>query len=224
YILYRDLRSYGLQEKYYREARNRGVVFVRFEDDDPPEVVQQGSLLQVKVNSSVFQESVTLPAGLVVLSAGIVPLETNVAIGKMLKVPLNQDGFFLEAHVKLRPVDFATDGVYVCGLAHGPKSALESMLQAKACVARAMNILSKDQIQSEAQIAYVLKERCTACGDCEKVCAYKAVKINQEKKIAEVNAALCKGCGLCSATCKSTAIKVQGFAPEQLISEVEYLL
>ena len=224
YILYRDLRSYGLQEKYYREARTRGVVFIRFEDDDPPEVIQQGSTLQVRINSSVFQEKVTIPAGRVVLSTGIVPLETNIATGKMLKVPINQDGFFLEAHVKLRPVDFATDGVYVCGLAHSPKSALESRLQAKACVARAMNILSKDQIQSEAQIAYVLKERCTACGDCEKVCAYKAVKISQEKKIAEVNAALCKGCGLCSATCKSTAIKVQGFAPEQLISEVEYLL
>ena len=224
YILYRDIRSYGLQEKYYRKARQKGVVFIRFNDNETPIVSREGSILYVTVNSPVFKNTITMPVSLVVLSTGIIPPENNILTGKMLKVPLNQDGFFLEAHVKLRPVDFATDGVYVCGLAHSPKSAPESILQAKACVSRAMNILSKDHIQSEAQIAYVLKERCTACGDCERICAYKAVKVNQEKKIAEVNAALCKGCGLCSATCKSTAIKVQGFAPEQLISEVEYLL
>jgi len=159
----------------------------------------------------------------VVLSAGIEP-HSNDKVAQLFKVPLNQDGFFLEAHVKLRPVDFATDGVYVCGLAHSPKPARESILQAKACVSRLMNVLSKDTIQSGAQIAEVIKERCTACGDCEKVCQYRAVKINQEKKVAEVNAALCKGCGLCSATCKSGAIRVQGFTPEEIVSEVEYIL
>jgi heterodisulfide reductase subunit A len=125
--------------------------------------------------------------------------------------------------VKLRPVDFATEGVFVCGLAHGPKLAQESILQAKACVSRLMTILSKDTIHAEAQIATVEESRCTACGDCERVCQYRAIRVNSERNVAEVNPALCKGCGLCSATCKSGAIRVQGFAPEQIISEVEYL-
>jgi len=221
-ILYRDMRSYGLAENYYREAREKGVIFIPFADDSPPSL-SLGEDITLHLQSTLGEE-VVLDSDLVVLSAGIEPEKSNEKIGQLFKVPLNQDGFFLEAHVKLRPVDFATDGVYVCGLAHSPKPARESILQAKACVARLMNVLSKDTIQSGAQIAEVIKERCTACGDCEKVCQYRAVKINQEKKVAEVNAALCKGCGLCSATCKSGAIRVQGFTPEEILSEVEYIL
>jgi len=224
YILYRDMRTYGLGEHAYREARELGVVFIRFEDDVPPRLKREGKALLVEVDSPLFGETVTLPADLVVLSAGIEPQEGNEALAKMVKVPLNQDGFFLEAHVKLRPVEFSTDGVYVCGLAHAPKLVPESVLQGEACISRAMTVLSKDSILSEAQIAQVLQSRCTACGDCEAICQYKAVKVNEEEKIAEVNAALCKGCGLCGATCKSGAIQVRGFAPEQIVSEVEFLL
>ena len=220
-ILYRDMRSYGLAESYYREAREKGVIFIPYPDDFPPSL-SLGEDITLHLRSSLGEE-VTLLSDLVVLSAGIEP-HSDDKVAQLFKVPLNQDGFFLEAHVKLRPVDFATDGVYVCGLAHSPKPARESILQAKACVSRLMNVLSKDTIQSGAQIAEVIKERCTACGDCEKVCQYRAVKINQEKKVAEVNAALCKGCGLCSATCKSGAIRVQGFTPEEIVSEVEYIL
>ena len=220
-ILYRDMRSYGLAESYYREAREKGVVFIPYPDDALPSL-SLGEDITLHLRSSLGEE-VTLLSDLVVLSAGIEP-HSNDKVAQLFKVPLNQDGFFLEAHVKLRPVDFATDGVYVCGLAHSPKPARESILQAKACVSRLMNVLSKDTIQSGAQIAEVIKERCTACGDCEKVCQYRAVKVNQEKKVAEVNAALCKGCGLCSATCKSGAIRVQGFTPEEIVSEVEYIL
>lgn len=222
YILYRDMRSYGLAESYYREAREKGVVFIPFPDDLPPSL-SLGEDIALHLRSSLGEE-VILHSDLVVLSTGIEPQRSNEKIAQLFKVPLNQDGFFLEAHVKLRPVDFATDGVYVCGLAHSPKPARESILQAKACISRLMNVLSKDTIQSEAQIAQVIKERCTACGDCEKVCQYQAVKVDQEQRIAEVNAALCKGCGLCSATCKSGAIRVPGFAPEEIVSEMEYIL
>ncbi|NSW76683.1 MAG: CoB--CoM heterodisulfide reductase iron-sulfur subunit A family protein, partial [Candidatus Atribacteria bacterium] len=163
------------------------------------------------------------PADWIVLSTGVEPESGNREVAQLFKVPLNQDGFFLEAHVKLRPVDFATEGVFVCGLAHGPKLAQESIVQAKACVARLMTILSKETIHAEAQIARVMERWCTACGDCERICQYRAIRVNTEKNVAEVNPALCKGCGLCSATCKSGAIMVQGFAPEQIISEVEYL-
>jgi heterodisulfide reductase subunit A len=222
YILYRDMRSYGLAESYYREAREKGVVFIPFPDDLPPSL-SLGEDIALHLRSSLGEE-VILHSDLVVLSTGIEPQRSNEKIAQLFKVPLNQDGFFLEAHVKLRPVDFATDGVYVCGLAHSPKPARESILQAKACISRLMNVLSKDTIQSEAQIAQVIKERCTACGDCEKICQYQAVKVDQEQRIAEVNAALCKGCGLCSATCKSGAIRVPGFAPEEIVSEMEYIL
>ncbi len=224
YVLYRDIRTYGLGEHAYREARELGVVFIRFEDDKPPRIRKEGKTLLVEVDSPLFGDVVTLPANRIVLSAGIEPPEENETLAKMVKVPLNQDGFFLEAHVKLRPVEFSTDGVYVCGLAHAPKLVPESVLQGEACISRAMTVLSRDHILSEAQIAQVIQSRCTACGDCEAVCQYKAVKVNEDEKVAEVNAALCKGCGLCGATCKSGAIQVRGFAPEQIISEVEFLL
>lgn len=222
-VLYRDIRTYGLAERFYRKARERGVVFIPFSDGDSPMVWRGEEKLLVQVKSSLLDEVVTLPADLVVLSAGIEAETESREIAQLFKVPLNQDGFFLEAHVKLRPVDFATEGVFVCGLAHSPKLSGESILQAKACVSRLMTILSKDTIHAEAQIASVDEARCTACGDCEKICQYRAIRVNSEKNVAEVNPALCKGCGLCSATCKSSAIRVQGFAPEQIISEVEYL-
>ncbi|MGQ9747418.1 MAG: FAD-dependent oxidoreductase, partial [Candidatus Caldatribacteriaceae bacterium] len=224
YILYRDIRTYGLYERYYREARQRGVVFIPFGDDDSPSVFRKDEQLLVAVKSSLLEEEFIVSADWVVLSTGIEAENSNKDIAQLFKVPLHQDGFFLEAHVKLRPVDFATEGVFVCGLAHGPKLFHESILQAKACVARLMTILSKDSIRAEAQIATVDDTRCTACGDCEKICQYQAVRVNYTKGVAEVNPALCKGCGLCSATCKSGAIRVQGFAPEQIVSEVEYLV
>lgn len=223
YILYRDIRSYGLAERYYREARQEGVVFIPFADGDVPAVFRERGKIFVRVKTTILEEEVTLPADWIVLSTGVEPESGNREVAQLFKVPLNQDGFFLEAHVKLRPVDFATEGVFVCGLAHGPKLAQESIVQAKACVARLMTILSKETIHAEAQIARVMERWCTACGDCERICQYRAIRVNTEKNVAEVNPALCKGCGLCSATCKSGAIMVQGFAPEQIISEVEYL-
>ena len=138
----------------------------------------------------------------------------------MLKVPLNSEGFFLEAHVKLRPVDFATEGVFVCGLAHYPKDVSESVAQAKAAAARAMTVLSKDTIEAESKVSQVRTESCAGCGACVAVCAFGAIEIDETKCVAEVNEALCKGCGACAATCRSGSIDLRGFRDEQLSAAI----
>jgi len=144
---------------------------------------------------------------------------------------MNQDGFFMEAHAKLRPVDFATEGVYLCGLAHAPKNLKESIVQGKAAAARAATVISKDMLETEGTIAQVDETLCTGCGTCEKVCAYKAITIEDVKlrsgelvKKSKINAVLCKGCGTCSAICRCGAIDVNGFSDRQVINEIEYLL
>jgi heterodisulfide reductase subunit A len=153
YILYRDVRTYGLKESYYTKARQQNVRFIRFEAEQKPEVTQNGNGLQVEVFSQALRLPIEISSDLVVLSAGIVADEGNEEISKLLKVPLNKDKFFLEAHMKLRPVDFATDGVYLCGLAHSPKAVDESIIQAQATASRAATILSKDKIELEATIS-----------------------------------------------------------------------
>ncbi len=142
----------------------------------------------------------------------------------MLKVPLNSEGFFLEAHVKLRPVDFATDGVFICGLAHYPKDVSESVAQARAAAARAMTVLSKDTIEAEGKVSRVRTQSCAACGACVAVCPFVAIEIDEEEHAAVVNEALCKGCGACSATCRSGAIDLRGFRDEQLVAAIEAIV
>jgi len=159
----------------------------------------------------------------VVLSAAVVPPEENKILAKMLKVPLNEDGFFLEAHAKLRPVDFTTEGVFVCGMAHAPKSIEESISQAYAAVSRACTILSKGKIEAEGIVASVDEKMCTGCGTCVKLCPYGAIAKN-EVGVAEVTAVLCKGCGLCAASCPERAITIPHFTDEQIISQTRALL
>ncbi|MHC4310595.1 MAG: 4Fe-4S binding protein [Planctomycetota bacterium] len=142
----------------------------------------------------------------------------------MLKVPLNSEGFFLEAHVKLRPVDFATDGVFICGLAHYPKDVSESVAQARAAAARAMTVLSKDTIEAEGKVSRVRTQSCAACGACVAVCPFGAIEIDEEEHAAVVNEALCKGCGACSATCRSGGIDLRGFRDEQLVAAIEAIV
>ncbi len=217
-VLYKDIRTYGLKEKYYRLSRENGVTFIRFDEMDPPVANKQNGLLTVTVNEPNTGK-ITLEPDLLVLSAGIVaPIEANEALAPMLKVPLNEDYFFLEAHMKLRPVDFATEGIFVCGLAHAPKSIQESISQANATVSRATTILSKDSIEAEGVVAQVNPARCTACGLCVENCPYNAIDLQEVrgKMIAVVNEALCKGCGTCSANCRCSAIDLLGFTNEQL--------
>ena len=219
-ILFRDIRTYGLREKYYRLAREAGVMFVLFDENSPPELVKDddSGKLMVIVNSP-DSGMLRLNPDLFVLTAGIIAPIENEDLAKMLKIPINADGFFLEAHMKLRPVDFATEGVFLCGLAHAPKGIEDSIAQALATVSRATTYLTKDKIEAEGVIAVVRPTRCTGCGLCVLNCPYNAIEIQVDQRmgrIAVVNSALCKGCGTCSANCRCSAVDLLGFTNEQI--------
>jgi heterodisulfide reductase subunit A2 len=182
----------------------------------------------------VFDQTLGLPlsieADLVVLSAGIHPHEDNRKIAQFLKVPLNSEGFFLEAHMKLRPVDFMTDGVFLCGLAHSPKTLEESVLQAQAASARAATILARDSIELEANISHVVDEKCDGCAYCVDTCPYKAITLleymwqGSVKKVVDTNESICKGCGCCQATCPKDGVLIEGFTLEQIRAQIEAAL
>ena len=192
YVLFRDIRSYGLREKYYRKAREKGVVFVRYDIDRKPEVKGVGKDLVVTVNDKIAGRTIAIRPDLVVLSVGIAANPDNKTLSQFLKVPLDSDGFFLEAHVKLRPVDFATDGIFVCGLAHYPKDIGETIAQARAAAGRAATVLSKKTIESEGKISSIRPDLCSGCGACVAVCAYNAIELDPVKNIAVVNETLCQ--------------------------------
>ncbi len=225
-ILYRDIRTYGFRESYYTKARQQNVRFMRYEKDRKPEVRQNGDGLQVEVFDQSLKIPIEISADLVVLSAGIVAYEGNEDLAQFLKVPLNQDKFFLEAHMKLRPVDFATEGVYLCGLAHSAKAIDESIVQAQAAASRAATILSKDNIELEATISEVIDESCDGCAYCVDPCPYQAITLIEYmskgsiKKTVQVNESACKGCGCCMATCPKKGIFVKGFTLDQLNAQV----
>ncbi len=221
YILFRDIRTYGLKESFYRSAREKGIIFVRYDEEEKPDVHQNSNGLAVDVRDKILNKTLAINPDLLVLSAGIVPNPENKLLSQFLKVPLDSDGFFLEAHVKLRPVDFATDGVFVCGLAHYPKDIGETIAQARAAAGRAATVLSKDTIEAEGKVSYIREERCSGCGACVEVCAYNAIELDPEKRIATVNEGLCKGCGACAATCRAAAIDLKGFRNEQILEALE---
>jgi heterodisulfide reductase subunit A len=222
FILYRDIRTYGFKEQYYRKARELGVVFLRFDENDPPSITQSDTSAELAVNVNTKQiGDLQILADLVVLSGGIEALSTNSDLAKMLKVPINDDKFFLEAHVKLRPVDFATEGVFVCGMAHSPKSIDESIMQANAVVSRASTLLSKEEIEAEGVVAVIDPMKCSGCTLCIDTCAYNAITMDEEKNIAVINSALCKGCGACTANCRGMAIDLLGFTNEQIYLVIE---
>ena len=222
-VLFRDIRTYGFKEKYYREAREKGVIFIKYEENEPPEIISEGSVLKVKLKTAKMGE-ITIESDLLVLSAGIIAKrEDNEELAMMLKVPLNDDNFFLEAHVKLRPVDFATEGVFVAGLAHCPKPIEDSISQANAAVARACTILSKDEIEVEGKIGEVDMARCTGCGMCIDNCAYNAIELIDDRRfgrVAYINSVLCKGCGACAGNCRCAAIDIRGFTGEQIFAMI----
>ncbi len=236
YILYRDIRTYGLKEKYYGTARDKGVVFIRYDLEHKPQVEliekeNPDSKLLIKTIDPILDGQVVIEADLLILSVSIDASPENKELAKLLKVPLNEDGFFLEAHVKLRPVDFATDGVFVCGLAHGPKYIEESIVQAEAAAARALTILSKKTIEAEGTICWVNPEKCSGCGVCVEVCAYSAIELKEKTlmsgvtlEVAEINEAMCKGCGACAASCRGGAIELRGFTDDQIFEAVNAVI
>ncbi len=181
YVLYRDIRTYGFKESFYTKARQQGVAFVRYDEVRKPEVSRNGDGLKVTVYDQTLGMPIMISADLVVLSAGIHPHEDNKKIAQFLKVPLNSEGFFLEAHMKLRPVDFMTDGVFLCGLAHSPKSIAESILQAQAASARAASVLVQDSLELGANISQVVDASCDGCAYCVDTCPYKAITLLEYK-------------------------------------------
>ena len=218
-ILYRDIRTYGFKEKYYRKAREKGVLFIRFDKEKPPQISKEGENLKVSIETQKMG-TITLNSDLVVLSSGIVaPAEQNEVLAKMVKVPLNDDKFFLEAHVKLRPVDFATEGIFLCGTAHGPATISESIAQANSAVSRATTILSKETLLIGGAVSTVDKDICTGCKICIRICPFNAI-VKDEEGFAYVQEALCKGCGLCAASCPEKAITTKHFTDEQILSEI----
>ena len=228
YIVNRDVRTYGFREKYYTELRDKGTMFVHYEPENKPQVKfvdksDPDSKINVTVFDPIMDKEVVVTADLLVLSVAIDARKENIELGKMLKVPLNEDGMFMEAHVKLRPVDFANDGVFVAGLAHNPKDMDESIMQAKAAASRALTFITKKAILAEGTITEVNEDRCSGCGYCEIICAYKAIEVDKEKEVAVVNEALCKGCGACVASCRCGALDLRGFSNEQLFDSFEAL-
>jgi heterodisulfide reductase subunit A-like polyferredoxin len=230
YVLYRDIRTYGFKESYYTKARQQGVVFVRYDEDRKPEVSRNSEGLEVAVYDQTLGMPLRISAGLVVLSAGIHPHEDNRKIAQFLKVPLNSEGFFLEAHMKLRPVDFMTDGVFLCGLAHSPKSIDESILQAQAASARAASVLVQDRLELGANISQVVDESCDGCAYCVDTCPYKAITMveykwqGSVKKVVETSDSTCKGCGCCQATCPKNGIFIRGFTLGQIEAQIHAAL
>ncbi len=222
FILYRDIRTYGFREKYYKQAREAGVIFMRYDKNNPP-VVSGDSSLAVSFKSPDFPEPVEIDTDTLVLSTGIDAPKDNRKLADQLKVPVNADGFFVEAHLKLRPVDFASEGIFLCGLAHSPKMIDENISQAKAAAARAATVLSKTTLEAGAQVSHVDQSKCISCMTCVRVCPYSAPTVNIDRK-AEIITAKCMGCGICAAECPARAIQLSHFETKQFNEMLDELL
>jgi len=230
-ILYRDLRSYGFRERLYRQARLAGVLFLQFDPGEPPVVTRpeagpgrSAEQLQVRVIAQPGKEPVEITADLVVLSAGIEAEPGNASLSRLLKVPLTRDGFFLEAHVKLRPVDFAAEGIYLCGLAHSPRSIDETLAQAHAASIKVAALLAKKELAATPIIATVNPRLCSACGICVQVCPFGARRLEPGEASAQVVDVLCQGCGACVAACPNKASQQKGFEFGQVSEMLEAAL
>ncbi len=245
-VLYRDMRTYGFREAAYREAREKGVLFIRYDADRPPRLEVNGkgtvpifagpprsgeakmglsplSPLRLTVREPSLGRDLTLQPDLVVLAAPAVPRADRLELSELLRVPLNADGFFLEAHMKLRPVDFASEGLFLCGAAHAPKFIGETIAQAMAVAGRAASILSRKKMPVGGQIAWVDPDKCISCMTCVHVCPYLAPQVGGNNK-AEVQGAVCMGCGSCSAECPAKAITLRHFVDAQILAAVNSLL
>jgi heterodisulfide reductase subunit A len=230
YVLYRDIRTYGLRERYYGQARKKGVRFLRYDVDEKPIVEKAGGHFQVAVREHMLNQDIKINADLVVLSTGIVPHEDAEELAKLLKCSQTQENFFLEAHMKLRPVDFATEGIYMCGLAHWPKAVDESISQASATASRAATILSQTELELEGSVSNVVDANCDGCAYCIDPCPVDAITLieyaseGSVKKTVEVNTSLCKGCGSCQATCPKQGVHVKHFRPDQIEAMIDAAL
>jgi heterodisulfide reductase subunit A len=220
-ILYRDMRTYGFLEDSYQLAREKGVVFVTFEKERPPEVMEKEGRVNVSFHDKILGEEVVLEPDLLILSVGIEPSPVE-DLAKMLKAPLTSDNFFHEAHPKLRPVEFSLDGVFLCGVAHSPKPIPEVITQAEAAAGKACIPLANGTVSVEPIVASIDQDSCIGCGICESLCPYAAVRMVKmnKKKRAESISASCKGCGICASHCPTLCISMGGFTNEQLMAQI----
>jgi heterodisulfide reductase subunit A len=227
YILFRDMRTYGFKEDFYREAANKDVRFIRYEPQDKPEVkvVQKKGqpVLKVIVTDPILGKKLEIDTDLVALAAAVIPAADSKEVSLQFKVALGPDDWFKEAHVKLRPVEFATDGVFLCGTAHYPKHIQETINQSYGAAGRALTLLSRDIVTASGSICTVDENKCVSCGACITVCAYGAIEFydTPQGRKARVNPVLCKGDGVCNTVCATLAIQLKHFTDEELVSQID---
>jgi heterodisulfide reductase subunit A len=219
-ILYRDMRNYGLREEYYRQAREMGVLFVRYDVEKKPEVQRSGDKYAIKTWDYMLDKELSLETDWLVLSTGLRPHPSTDRIGEMYKVTRNVDGYFLEAHVKLRPVDFPSEGIFVCGLAHAPKNLEETINQSVAAAGRAGVVLAQEKLAISGIVAKHKRELCMSCLSCLRVCPFGSPYIDEEGKIAH-NEVKCMGCGICAGICPAKAFQVNNFRDDQIMAMVD---
>jgi heterodisulfide reductase subunit A len=223
FIVYRDMRTYGLREDLYREAREKGVLFIRYNDQKELNVARDEKDLRVLFTNYVLNREMEIRPDRLILATALAPPKEN-PVAKLFKVPVNSDGFFVEAHVKLRPIDFSTDGVFVCGLAHSPKPIDESIAHGLGASARSVTLLSQKTMFGNAITARIDPETCVGCQGCLKVCPYEAIHYVEDKEICEINEVICKGCGACAATCPSASAQLKRFTSRQIYAQIEKCL
>ena len=222
YILYRDIRTFGERELLYRKAREAGILFIRYSRETKPAVTAGKDGLSIQITDHVLQRPIVLTSDLLTLATAIVPYRDE-KIAQFFKVPMNEDGFFVEAHAKLGPSQFATDGVFLCGMAHYPKPIDESVAQAQAAASRAVTLLARRSISVSGMVAAANPATCSSCGICVEICPYSAPSFIKEGRFAgkaEINPVLCKGCGLCVASCRSGALNLKGFEERQIMAMI----
>jgi heterodisulfide reductase subunit A len=222
YILYRDMMMYGFLETYYTYARNSGIVFIRYDRDNRPKVAESGGKLPVTVKDNILGAQIQIDAGLIVLSTAIVP-DRDEKSEKTLSIPRSSDGFFLESHVQLKPVDSYIDGIYICGMSHFPKTVDDSIAQAKASASKAGMLLARGYVKAEPIVSSCDVEKCIGCALCAHFCPYSAIQmVKAEKgKKADIIVAACKGCGVCASYCPTKAISMGRFTDEQINAQIE---
>jgi heterodisulfide reductase subunit A-like polyferredoxin len=211
-----------MNELLYRQAREKGVIFIRYDLDHKPDVAEEDGKLTVTVYDPALGTEVELTPDRLVLSAAIRPQPDAEKFASKLKLPLTQDKFYMEAHMKLRPLDFVNEGMYLCGLAHSPKFISESTVQARGAVSRALTILSKPYLMVGGIVSVVDEDRCVACLTCVRSCPFDVPKINEEG-VAHIEAAACQGCGICASLCPRKAIKLQHYKDEQVTAKTAVL-
>ncbi len=223
FILYRDIRTYGERERVYKEARQAGVIFVRYSIDNKPVVEMKDGQVVITVIDHVLGRPMEIEADILTLASAIIP-NVDEKLAQFYKVPMNAENFFIERHAKLGPSEFATDGVFLCGLAHYPKSIDESVVQGKAAASRAVTLLAQGTVTTNGEVASVNVMTCSSCGICVSVCPYSAPTFMEEGRFAgksEINSALCKGCGLCVSSCRSGAINLKGYDNDQIFAMID---